>query len=204
MQDVYNLQKTTNRGQSWFNPTGTYFLSEWHIQLLDDGTGYSCGEEVGWIYALNFYKRTIGLENWSRLFINDNFNDVHFITETTGFALSTLLYKTVDGGTNWQKVENAPGGNDLLFLDSLTGFIGSDLIYKTTDGGVTWYVPNGGQGGAGKIFFVNESIGWAVRSNVIYETTDIGENWFIQFTAPASVHFTSINFVRYFIWLGIK
>lgn len=195
VQDVYNIRKTTNRGQSWFNPTGTYFLSEWHIQLLEDGTGYSCGEEVGWIYALNFYKRTNEFDNWSRLFINDNFNDVHFITETTGFVLSTLLYKTVDGGTNWQKVENAPGGNDLLFLDSLTGFIGSNLIYKTTDGGVSWYVPNGGQGGAGKIFFVNPTIGWAERSNKIYKTTDGGENWFTQFTAPLSVGFTSIYFV---------
>ena len=83
---------------------------------------------------------------------------------------------------------------DLLFIDSLTGFIGMDLIYKTTDGGFTWYVPIGGQGGAGKIFFINETIGWAVRSNVIYKTTDRGENWFTEFTAPTSVHFTSINF----------
>jgi len=194
VQDVYNIRKTTNRGQSWFNPTNTYFLSEWHIQLLDDGIGYSCGEEVGGSYALNFYKRTGGLDNWDRLFLNDNFNDVHFITETTGFTLSTLLYKTFDRGMNWQEVENEPGGNDLLFLDSLTGFIGSNQIYKTTDGGVNWYVPNGGQGGAGKIFFINETIGWAVRSNVIYKTTDRGENWFTQFTAPTSIHFTSINF----------
>lgn len=199
VQDVYNIRKTINRGQSWFG-LPINMTSEWHIQLLDDGTAYSCGEEVGWIYTLNFYKRTDGLENWSRLFLNDNFADVFFINEEDGFAISGIsseiqaLYKTNDGGISWMKVPDAPSGNELVFLDSLTAFIGSNLIYKTTDGGVTWYVPNGGQGGAGKIFFINETIGWAVRSNVIYKTTDKGENWFIQFTAPASVHFTSINF----------
>jgi photosystem II stability/assembly factor-like uncharacterized protein len=199
VQDVYNIRKTTNRGQSWFG-LPINMTSEWYIQLLEDGTGYSCGEEVGWIYSLNFYKRTNGLENWSRLFLNDNFADVFFIDEENGFAISGIsseiqaLYKTNDGGITWMKVQDAPSGNDLLFLDSLTGFIGSNLIYKTTNGGVTWYVPNGGQGGAGKIFFVDETIGWAVRSNVIYKSTDRGENWFTQLTLPAD-NFTSIFFV---------
>ncbi|MFI5237501.1 MAG: YCF48-related protein, partial [Ignavibacteriales bacterium] len=198
VQDVYDIRKTTNRGQSWFNPA-VNVTSEWHIQLLDDGTGYSCGDDLG--DALSFYKRTDGLENWGRLFLNDYFADVFFINEEKGFAISgvlsqtQVLYKTTNGGITWVSIPGAPGGNDLLFLDSLTGFIGSNLIYKTTDGGVTWYVPNGGQGGAGKIFFINQSIGWAIRSNFIYKTTDRGENWFTQFTALVSIHFTSINFV---------
>ncbi|GJQ42088.1 MAG: hypothetical protein JETCAE03_15860 [Ignavibacteriaceae bacterium] len=197
VQDVYNIRKTTNRGQSWFG-LPINMTSEWYIQLLEDGTGYSCGEEVGWIYSLNFYKRTNGLENWSRLFLNDNFADVFFIDEENGFAISGIsseiqaLYKTNDGGITWMKVQDAPSGNDLLFLDSLAGFIGSNLIYKTTNGGVTWYVPNGGQGGAGKIFFVNQEIGWAVRSNVIYKSTDRGENWFTQLTSLTG-SFTSIH-----------
>jgi len=193
VQDVYDIRKTTNRGQSWFNPTTTNVTSEWHIQLLEDGTGYSCGEEIGGPYTLNFFKRTDGLDNWTRVFLNDNFNDLYFTTETTGFVLSGSLYKTTDSGINWDKIENAPGGGDLLFLDSLTGFIGSNLIYKTTDGGYTWYTTNG-SGGAGKIFFINSTVGWAVRSNVIYKTIDAGENWFVQLTLPAD-HFRSIFFV---------
>ncbi|NUM62835.1 MAG: hypothetical protein HUU44_11955, partial [Ignavibacteriaceae bacterium] len=106
VQDVYNIRKTTNRGQSWFG-LPINMTSEWHIQLLGDGTGYSCGEEVGGSYALNFYKRTNGLENWSRLFLNDNFADVFFIDEENGFAISGIsseiqaLYKTNDGGITW-------------------------------------------------------------------------------------------------------
>jgi len=205
VQDVYNIRKTTNRGQSWFNPTGTYFLSEWHIQLLEDGTGYSCGEEVGGGYALNFYKRTNGLENWSRLFINDNFNDVYFTTEQNGFALSTLLYETVDAGMNWQKVVNAPGGYDIVFTDSLIGFIGTSnsAIYKTIDGGANWYLTNvpAPVGDFRKIFFINSTTGWAgtiwtPTSNAnILKTTDGGENWFVQAQQSGVDGYTSIFFV---------
>ena len=190
VQDVYDIQKTTNRGQSWFNPGGG---GEWQIQLLGDGTGYSGGD------GLNIFKRTDGLDNWKKLFLNNNWSDLFFENETEGFFLSNDfsdggLFKTEDGGVSLEVVQDAPRGNDLLFIDSLIGFIGGDLIYKTTDGGASWYVPNGGQGGAGRIFFVNETIGWAVRSNIIYKTTDSGENWFTQFTIPSD-NFSSVFFV---------
>ncbi len=194
VQDVYQIRKTTNRGQSWFNPNSANWGGEWHIQLLEDGTGYSCGDEIGGFYALNFYKRTGGLDNWEKIFLNDNFSDVYFITETTGFVLSGLLYRTTNGGIDWEKVADAPGGSDLLFIDSLTGFIGgSNAIYKTTDGGVSWYATIGTTG-AGKIFFIDSTVGWAVHSRSIYKTTDTGENWIEQITLPAD-SYTSIYFI---------
>src|SRR3970040_1995701 len=55
-------------------------------------------------------------------------------------------------------------------------------------------MPNGGSGGAGKIFFVNETIGWAIRSTVIYKTTDRGENWTMLFT-HSFASFTGLHFV---------
>jgi photosystem II stability/assembly factor-like uncharacterized protein len=185
--------KTTNRGQHW---TGMAIGGEWEMQLFEnDNFGYSAGTE------LRIYKTENGYENWQRIIINDNFSDVFFVNEQKGFAISSSafsassgLYETTDSGLNWQKYPSGLNGVDLLFLDSLTGFIGSNQIYKTTDGGLSWYVPNGGQGGAGKIFFINETTGWAVRSNVIYITTDRGENWFTQFTAPFG-SFTNIYFV---------
>jgi photosystem II stability/assembly factor-like uncharacterized protein len=183
-------KKTTNRGQEW---TGIALGGEYEMQFFEEeNIGYSAGTE------LRIYKTENDYENWQRLIINDNFSDVFFVSEQIGFVISSSglsapsgLYKTIDRGISWEKVSDAPNGVDLLFLDSLTGFIGSNQIYKTTDGGVTWYVPNGGQGGAGKIFFINETIGWAVRSNVIYKTTDRGENWFTQLTIPSG-SFTSI------------
>lgn len=198
VQDVYNIRKTTNRGQSWYNPNSVYELSEWHIQLLNDGTGYSCGEEAGYNYALSFYKRTDNLDNWSRLFLNDNFADVFFTSSDLGFAISGVLtnlpklYKSTNGGMSWTVIPDVPGGSDVLFLDSLTGFVGSNQIYKTTDGGASWYTPNGGEGGAGKLFFVNSTTGWAIRNNFILKTTDRGENWTTQFTGVSG--YTSIYF----------
>ncbi|MCL4278086.1 MAG: T9SS type A sorting domain-containing protein [Ignavibacteriaceae bacterium] len=185
------IWKTTNRGQNW---TITGGIGEYELQYIEEGrTGYNTGT------GLKLWKAEGSYDVWKRMIINDNFADVFFTSEQKGFVVSPSyeygsLYKTNDSGISWNVVNGAPSGNELLFLDSLTGFVGSYQINKTTDGGVTWYVPNGGQGGAGKIFFVNQEIGWAVRSNVIYKSTDRGENWFTQFTAPASVHFTSINF----------
>jgi photosystem II stability/assembly factor-like uncharacterized protein len=196
VMDEHYYGKTTNRGQVWdyiYNPE----MGEFEFQfLLNNNLGYSAGT------GLRVYKTQNGYENWKPMIISDNFSDVYFTSANKGFVISSFgnshpcgLYKTEDGGINWEKVINASDGTTLLFLDSLTGFIGSDQIYKTTDGGINWYVPNGGQGGAGKIFFINETTGWAIRSNFIYKTTDRGENWDTQFAAPSSIGFNSIYFV---------
>ena len=170
------IYKTTNRGQNWVFVGGG---GDWHLDMIGN-TGYAGGN------GLNIYKRTEGLENWSKIILNDNFNDVHFINETTGFALSGSLYKTVNSGINWTRIDNAPGGNSLLFLDSLTGFIAGK--YKTINGGETWYPINGG---GTKIFFINDSVGWSI-DNRILKTIDRGENWIVQQTAS---NFTSIYFI---------
>jgi photosystem II stability/assembly factor-like uncharacterized protein len=177
------LRYTSDRGQTWVGAGGGGW---WQIELLEDGTGY-CGGQ-----GLNIYKRTNGAANWKKLFLNDNFYDVHFITETTGFALSGAFYKTTDGGLSWKRNLNAPGGYDVLFIDSLTGFLGSNTIYKTTDGGVNWYSTIGA-GGAEKIFFINPQIGWAVGGGNIYKTTNAGENWYIQIQSGDD--YTSIFFI---------
>jgi photosystem II stability/assembly factor-like uncharacterized protein len=196
VQDVTNIKKTSNRGQTWFNPTVNNLsnICEWHIQLIGDGTGYACGEEIGGFYALNFFKRTKGLDNWSRIFLNVNWNDVFFINETKGFLISSDvinggLYKIDDSGLTYLKIENAPNGNDLFFLDSLIGFIAG--THKTTDGGETWYAVNGG---GTKVFFANDELGWSIGGRNIYKTTNTGEDWFIQFMHP-STSFSSINFI---------
>ena len=190
------MYKTTNRGLNWQNILGIAGIGEYEFVLLPENTGYAAGVN------LKLFKTGNGYENWVRLIINDNFSDVFFVSEQKGFVISSSayspnsgLYRSTNGGISWEEISGAPNGVDLLFQDSLTGIIGSNIIYRTTDGGVSWYVPYGGQGGAGKIFFINDMIGWAVQSNVINKTTDGGENWFTQFTAPLSVGFTSIYFV---------
>lgn len=192
--DEVGIWKTTNRGTSWASLTGNF--GEWEFQLFnDENVGYNVGS------GLKIYKADGNFDQWHRLFINDNFSDVFFVTEQRGFVISSAgnsdyrgLYKTTDGGNNWQSVPGAPDGVDLYFLDSLTGFLGaSNSIYKTTDGGDNWYQTQGLTGGD-KIFFINQTTGWAVHSNVIYKTTDRGEHWNMQFSEPYGVNFRSIFF----------
>lgn len=192
------LQKTTNRGQSWFNP-GFNATGEWQFELLTEnlparqaGLGYGVGA------GLTVTKTEDGYNTGYNLFLNKNWSDVFFINEMKGFfasaALGEKLYKTEDGGITYVIIENSPEWNyDILFMDSLKGFLGSNTIYKTTDGGANWYTTNGA-GQATKIFFISPLIGWAIGGSSIYKTTDAGENWFVQFTHVSS-GFTSIYFI---------
>jgi photosystem II stability/assembly factor-like uncharacterized protein len=192
----HGIYKTTNRGQIWFSVGGG---GEWQLDLTEDGTGYSGGE------GLNIYKRTNGLENWSKLFLNINWNDLFFVNETKGYFIGDVLddglYITEDGGLSFNKIEESPGGNVLTFISPNMGFIGSrsyTRIYKTLDSGITWSLVNisgltDTVGRINKIFFINQLTGWAV-ANGILKTTDYGFNWFAQLNAP-SAGLTSIHFV---------
>ena len=192
----HGIYKTTNRGQSWFGVGGG---GQWQLDLTEDGIGYSGGD------GLNIYKRTNGLENWSKLFLNINWNDVFFVNEIKGFLIGDVLedglYITEDGGLNFQKIENSPGGNVLTFLNDNVGFIGGrsyTRIYKTVDAGNTWNLVNisgltDTVGRINKIFFIDSTTGWAV-ANGILRTTDYGLGWFAQLNAPFA-GLTSIYFV---------
>jgi photosystem II stability/assembly factor-like uncharacterized protein len=195
-------KKTTNRGQEW---TGIALGGEYEMQFFnEENFGFSAGTE------LRIYKTENGYENWQRLIINDSFSDVFFLSEQTGFVISSSgfsapsgLYKTTNSGLNWQKYPSGINGTDLLFTDSLTGFIAGTTIYKTSNGGENWYPVNLSvtTGPVAKIFFINSTTGWAVTiySSVqevyILKTTDGGENWIEQFTGLSFPIFTSIYFV---------
>lgn len=187
-----HLHKTTNRGQSWFNP-GFNATGEWQFELLNENIGYGVGA------GLTVTKTEDGFNTGENLFLKHNWSDVFFVSEQKGFLssidLGVKLYKTEDGGNTFQIIENSPSRiYDILFLDSLTGFLGSNTIYKTTDGGENWYSVNVAPGNIGKIFFINPLTGWATSGRNILKTTDGGENWVVQFT-HITLGFSSIHFV---------
>ena len=205
--ESWGIRKTTNRGASWFSPP-IQNLSEWELELLPDGIGYSAGSDL-WIN-----KTTGGYDNWSGLFMNRNFVDVFFTDELTGYAPDGTwtggpLYKTTDGGNNWFGLPNFPTQvftstlRCVTFTDSLTGFAGSApcRIVKTTDAGDSWHIVNRTGltdtiGLINRFFFINPTTGWAVTTRGgIIKTTDAGENWFAQLNAGVSIIFQSIHFV---------
>lgn len=205
--DSWGIRKTTNRGATWFSPSAPN-LSEWELELLPDGVGYSVGSNL-WIN-----KTTGGYDNWDLLFLNANFVDVFFTDELTGYAADGRytggpLYKTTDGGLTWFALPNFPSNvftsslRSIYFTDSVTGFAGSApaRIVKTTDAGESWYIVNRTGltdtiGLINRFFFINPTTGWAVTTRGgIIKTTDAGENWFAQLNAGVSVIFQSIHFV---------
>lgn len=205
--DSWGIRKTTNRGVTWFSPSSSN-LSEWELELMPGGTGYSVGSSL-WIN-----KTTGGYDNWEVLFLNANFVDVFFTDELTGYAADGRytggpLYKTTDGGLSWFALPNFPSNvftsslRSIYFTDSVTGFAGSApaRIVKTTDAGESWYIVNRTGltdtiGLINRFFFINPTTGWAVTTRGgILKTTDAGENWFAQLNAGISVIFSGVYFV---------
>jgi len=196
-----SARKTTNRGQNWTTIQG--ISDNYELQfLLQNNIGYSVGT------GLKINKADGSLDTWNRLIINDNFSDVFFVSEQTGFAISSSglsapsgLYKTIDSGINWERVTGAPSGSELYFIDSLTGFIGNYTIFKSIDGGVNWSPVNLVlTGEIRKIFFIDSLTGWTVTQwspssdSKILKTTNSGDNWLVQVENGIDA-FTSLFFV---------
>ncbi len=114
------------------------------------------------------------LENYGT---NAYLNFIHFFNNVGFIGGNNILLKTSDNGNSW--IANSTIFNvstfsgSLFFTDTLTGYFPfGNRIYKTIDGGINWMeqvVP--GQF-AKYLFFVNDTLGYAVGSLcTIYKTT---------------------------------
>ena len=180
-----SVYRTTDRGISWNYLFGSPTAHNW-VMFVDSLIGYYAGND------LKIQKTVDGGVTWKQLILNDNFYDVNFINESTGFIVSGSHYKTTDSGASWQKQEGKPGGFSIKFIDSLTGFIGNNngSIFKTTDAGKNWYSTNFNTavGPITKFFFIDDSMGWALGGKAL-KTTDRGETWVIKGNGGTSIFF---------------
>ncbi len=115
-----------------------------------------------------------------------NLTDVFFLNADTGWVVGEMgvILKTTNGGQSW--TDKTPKTliqlTGVYFFDGNTGWvIGGGGVMKTTDGGDSWNVQLGPHY-TDKVFFKDQSHGWAVGTNSsgtgsIYVTTDGGENW---------------------------
>lgn len=154
-------------------------------------------------------KTTNSGQNWFRTIINDDFSDVFFTNEQNGWFIGyawyqNSLYQTTDGGITLIQRTDFPGDrpSSVYFLDSLTGIVGAQhKIYKTYNGGISWQEKSisGISGNAGdftRLFFITDSIGWAISYGYVIKTTDRGENWQAQLNVAglSGIHFSdSLN-----------
>jgi len=170
------LLRTTNGGTDWVKQNFTFTLdNEIRTVFFSDANN-------GWLAAGSRYARTTdGGNTWERITISTNFDDIHFVNNTTGFVLSQggterSASKSTDGGLNWTyqgPIQNLYDINDIHFVDENTGIavgwsfvlIAVPGIKTTTDGGATWNnetLPAGFMGGEFYAVTVKDGWAWAV------------------------------------------
>ncbi|MCK9413454.1 MAG: YCF48-related protein [Prolixibacteraceae bacterium] len=127
------------------------------------------------------------LSNFSSDIPGDQYNDLTFINDSTGYAVSLQgrIVKTSNAGKNWVQL-NSPTTLPLQavqFIDEKTGFIiGGDnhsgIFLKTMDGGETWIkqVLNTTESPM-DLCFLDGSIGYIAGSNLLIKTEDGGLSW---------------------------
>lgn len=190
--------KTTNKGADWVAISALQF---------HDGTGISFYDELkGWISASSgfLYRTTNGGYNWILSNCNscsnvDDFNDIQFINQTTGWAYGDAhIFKSTDGGLNYFILNCPCDVKNGFFIDSLNGWVGAYMYSaKSTDGGNSWFQLSSINSQAQGIYFVNLNTGWiSTFSGSILRTTNSGENWSEQYNNQMKlnkIHFVNEN-----------
>jgi len=134
-------------------------------------------------------------KTWTVSFTNTfyHFNDIHFLDERTGWAVSSQseFYTTTNGGDSWTKNPYYLSyATKLWMLDELTlvmmSFDGS--VRRTTDGGHTWSaMTTPGSAYLYSMAFADQNRGWiAGNYERIWATTDGGMNWTVRQYLPSS------------------
>lgn len=114
-----------------------------NMQFVNTQTGFAVSSGV----PAFFLKTTDGGQNWDTLptnFLNgfEGLNDVHFLTEQTGFVTTGQhVYKTINGGQSWQQQTINPAGDYYIaaieMVNENLGYLSGHGIFKTTNGGGT-------------------------------------------------------------------
>lgn len=120
---------------------------------------------------------------------SDIYNDMTFVNETTGYAVSRngRIIKTTDGGYNWTELLSNVTFylKKIQFVNSQTGYVvGGDAtggyLLKTENGGVSWQKinlnmpePDWPTG----LFFLNTTTGFITGKKYFKKTVDGGVTW---------------------------
>jgi len=178
--DTSFISKTNNGGITWsvqFHALNEYFGALYFLDL-----------NYGWVASAPNEKifRTIdGGINWVQH--NGNVSGgpmcIKFVNQMTGWASSNSLgsyeiSKTADGGVNWSqqiwdsfKFINCISvtNSNICYAAGWQMFVppnqNEGFILNTTDGGANWDEQYRDEGVLNSIFFVNDSLGWAVGNS---------------------------------------
>jgi len=178
-----NIYRTTNAGQTWQlrHENTVYWLNA--VNMINNTTGFAVGYNGNILMTTN----TGGLWLEDVIAPGEQFFDIEFINNNTGFTCSNKLYKSTDGGLSWVFTNfSIPiGFHDINFLNENTGFIvgqsdanSGGKIYKTVNGGNDWVEKFSGEEPFYQVKFYSEQIGFATAGRgCIYKTVNGGESW---------------------------
>lgn len=125
--------------------------------------------------------------------------DIFFYGNSFGWTFDNdgKLFRTTNGGIDWSNISNSVGGDRLFFANQNLGWMvsGSNIL-KTSDGGVTWSTEYTTIEHLYDLYFLNDSVGWAVgRYGGVLKTTDAGDNWIIK-NSGISYFLSSVFFIN--------
>jgi|GEM_PF-7070992 len=106
---------------------------------------------------------------------------VKFKNQNEGFIMgdSSVIYKTIDGGNNWNKIV-CPINinlNDFQFIKDTLIYAYGNRIIKSGNSGNTWDGSYSLPAATAKVYFNNQTNGFAVGGNGIYKSINAGLNW---------------------------
>ena len=191
---ISSIYISTDKGNSWENKKfGSSFD---YKEVLFRGS-------TGWILPFDgpLLKTSNGGETWIQL-ENNYFDDISFVDENIGFAVSGLrIYKSTDGGSNWFVKYSETSGSPFYginFSDHSTwwAYGGNGKLFKSNDGGENWIsLTTIIQTNLESSFFLNNNVGWIGGWIGIFKTTDGGTNWIdITPSLGYQYHISSIYF----------
>ena len=127
---------------------------------------------------------------WTKLVFDksENFTDIFFNNNTTGFLTGINTYQSNNGGLAWNLIRKEGFMNLALTGNGNAFFLNNDSVYKSSDGFAS-FTAFGGKLGLQDIFFVDNQDGYLRKNSGLYKTSDGGANWTLLSTplpfAPA-------------------
>ncbi len=189
------IMYSDDEGASWiisYKPAGISRMTNLNaIHFVDADLGYVAGDHS------TLLKTTNNGASWTDIspLGDDDFFDVYFIDEQTGFVTKyDTIMKTTDGGSTWTctqlRLHYYP--KHLHFINDSTGYLGNtygSYYFRTTNCGDSWdsvaIITNHEKFPLRAIKFLNENIGIASSEiynisssdHLILRTDDGGETW---------------------------
>jgi photosystem II stability/assembly factor-like uncharacterized protein len=198
---------TRDAGRTWTSKTALFGTQNGiNLHYGNGGMGWAAPSELNTldVYRTTDYGQTwvegrLPAAGTLGGFGNSTTGLLHFINDREGWLIrhgldvnvdngvpivsqGRAIWATTDGGLTWLGLGTGPSlasPATMAFVNSTTGFVtGADGgLARTQDGGRTWQTLAPAVTGLGRLYFVNESLGFSLGRNQVFRTADGGNTW---------------------------